>query len=152
MKKRCIFLLLLVFVVLSLSAFTPLDGWWLDVKTSQLGDIRIYINSSYSSYFTIDEDEKPILMYNSTVNGYTLTSSGIRQYAITIGSYGEPWYYRSYNSSSQYNQPLTIQAVDFDTSTIQFMGRNIDDQKMIYYLMLFFACALLLGVWRCARK
>ena len=152
MKKRCILLSLLVFVVLSLSAFTPLDGWWLDVKTSQLGDIRIYINSGYSSYFTIDENDKPVLMYNSTVNGYTLNSSGSRQYSITIGSYGETWYYRSYSSSSSYNQPLTIQSVDFDTSTIQFMGRNIDDQKMIYYLMLFFAGALLLGVWRCARK
>lgn len=154
MHKRLLILPVLV-LTLFLCAFSPSSGYWLDVQTTQLGNVRIYINYSYSSdYFALDESSGlPLNMSNSTLNGYILNSSGVRTYAVTIGSYGETWYYRSYNSSSQYNTPLTIISIDLDNTTVQFIGLDIPEQPdMMLYLLIFFAAAILLGVWRCARK
>lgn len=154
MHKRLLCVAALITVLLTLCAFTPLGGTWLDVTTTELGPVRIYFNSTYDTdYFTLDESDKPVLIWNNTILGYVLNSNGVRIYTITIGAYGDSWYYRDYNQTSTYNRVLHINSVDFDTSTVNFMGLDSTDAPYnVYYIMLFFAAAILLGVWRCARK
>lgn len=144
----------LVFVFFVCSAFSPAGGTWLDVTTSELGSVRLYINHSYyDGYFSLDEAGLPVSVYSSQINAYILNSAGERYYTVTISPYGETWFYRSYNQSSTYNRSLTVTGVSVDTSTVSFMGLDIPESPdMMLYLLIFFAGAILLGVWRCARK
>lgn len=152
MRKKLVALLACCLALLVLCGFAPAKGWWLDVSTSELGDIRIYLNYSYYGDYFTESNGKPVLMYNSTINGYVLNSSGDRYYAVTIYPYGETWQYRLYSQSSTYNRALTINSYNPDSSSIGIMGVDAPEFNMYYYLLLFFGGALLLGVWRCARK
>lgn len=157
MRNRLLLIILPLFIFVVCSGFAPAGAFSLDIDTSQLGNVTVYVNPSYrDNYFTVVEVSdgvfKPVLLYNSYISGYILNVNGVRTYELRINPYGEQWQYRLVNSSSYNWSYLTVNSVDLESSTVLFVGQSIDDNKLIYYLLLFFSGALLLGVWRCARK
>lgn len=156
MRKKFYILALVFGLWLMCSGFAPAGAYYLDVDTQQLGNIRVYVNYAYSSdYFTtntVGSTVKPVLLYNSYISGYVLTSGGTRQYELRIYPYAETWQYRLVNSNNYTWYDLSVISVDVDNSSIAFVGSSVSHQDSIYYLILFFAGAILLGVWRCARK
>ena len=122
----------------------------MDISTSELGDVRIYTNSSYrTGAFALDND-LPVNMTGSTITGYVLDQYGHKSYNIYMYPYGDDWSYRLTDQGSSYNRNLTVTSVNLETSTIEFMGVDIPQSDWILYLFVFLIGGLLVLLW-CKR-
>ena len=150
MRSRFFLVLLLISCFFLLSGFAPTGGSYMDVSTTELGDVRIYTNSSYrTGAFALDNDI-PVNMTGSTVNGYVLDQYGNKSYNIYMYSYGDDWLYRRSDQGSSHNQVLTVNSVSLETSSIEFMGVDIPESDWMLYLFVFLIGGFIVVLW-CKR-
>lgn len=144
MKLKAVFLLTCIWILLC--GFAPSGGYWLDVTTSELGAVRIYVSSTYAQGAFALEDGKPVNMTTSNISGAILNSSGDRAYTVTAAPYGEDWTYRQqgtgYSSST-----LTVTGIDQDTSTVQLIGMSVAPELQLDYIVIFLIGALIVLIW-----
>lgn len=150
MRSKFFLALLLISCFFLFSGFAPTGGSYMDVSTTELGDVRIYTNSNYRTGAFALDNGRPINMTGSNINGYVLDQYGNKLYNIYISSYGSDWEYRRSGQGSSYDQVLTVNSVNLDTSTIEFMGVDIPQSDWILYFFVFLIGGLLVLLW-CKR-
>lgn len=150
MRSRFFLALLLLSCFFLFSGFAPSGGSYMDVSTSELGDVRIYTNSNYRTGAFALDNGVPVNMTGSTIYGYVLDQYGNKSYNIYMYSYGEDWEFRRLDQGSSYDRTLTVNSVNLDTSTIEFMGVDIPQSDWILYLFVFLIGGLLVLLW-CKR-
>ncbi len=150
MRSKFFLALLLVSCFFLFSGFAPTGGSYMDVSTSELGDVRIYTNSSYCTGAFALDNGRPVNMTGSTITGYVLDQSGNKSYNIYMYPYGEEWNYRISNQGSSYNRSLTVNSVYLDSSSIEFMGVDIPESDWLLYLFVFLFGGFIVLLW-CKR-
>lgn len=136
----------LVFLSPLRSAAAQVEGGvYLTVDTQQLGKIKIYVSPTYKDYFGL-VNGKVGFFNTGTTTGYTLTAGGRVNYRITIGQFGEDWYYRT-SSSSTVQYPLTVLEYYPDESNILVSGEDLTENQWILYSVIFLGGAIILVLW-----
>lgn len=150
MRSRFFLALLLISCFFLFSGFAPSGGSYMDVSTSELGDVRIYTNSSYRTGSFALDNGVPVNMTGSSITGYVLDQYGHKSYNIYMYPYGDDWYFRRVDQGSSYNQSLTVSSVNLETSSIEFMGVDIPQSEWMLYLFVFLIGVVIVILW-CKR-
>ena len=134
MKKKICVLLAGLVVLVSLCGFAPLSAWYIDVTTTELGDVRIYLDSGTRLSLAND---LPVNISANSKTGLILNSDGTRKYYVYLAPYGDQWTYRpvsGYNNTYD----LHVTAIDVDSSTLPIDGATVrvDYPDLLYVALL----------------
>lgn len=136
MKKYLCLSVICVFLLFS--GFAPLSANYIDVTTTELGDIRIYLPTSARLSLN---DGLPVNVGGSSVTGYVLDEAGEREYSITLAVYGEAWQYRLTSGGSYTAADLHVTGIDLDSSTAAIDGATVRfDDVDVFLIGLLLLC------------
>lgn len=133
-------------VALAFDGSRPLaGGYYVDVVTSQLGDLLIYIPVNYvDGYLTYTESGNLFNLSSSTVTCIAFTENGT-QYSVRFSSFAEPQYrLYDYQVSTWYD--LTVSEVS-DTN-VRILSEDAP-QPIPQYVLLVLALVLIGGILIC---
>lgn len=122
-------------------------GVYMDVETSELGSIVIWVPSNYQyRSFALNESGIPVNITSSTITGYYYGSD---DYSVRWSSFGQASY-RLVDGTGYTWEALTITDINgtnVDMSQDQYLLMPSED--MLLYIIIFLIGAF--GIWICTR-